>query len=65
MGIHFAANAKMVLINNDQWIIAHIVLDVWVTVKNLNHPTRHYYFRLMESGPPFPDLTFVYQAYDV
>ena len=38
VGFFFATNAKMVLINDDQWIIAHIVLDVWVTVKNLNNP---------------------------
>ena len=30
VGFFFATNAKMVLIIDDQWIIAHIVLDVWV-----------------------------------
>ena len=30
-------NAKMVLINDDQWHIADIVLDGWLFEKKMNH----------------------------
>ena len=39
---HFATNAKMVLINDDQCDIANIVLGVWLKVKKLNHPSSQY-----------------------
>ena len=34
-GEFFETNPKMVLINDDQWIIADIVLDVWLFEKKL------------------------------
>ena len=37
----FATNAKMVLINDDQCIIADIVLDVGFILKKLNRPIAH------------------------
>ena len=39
VGMIFETYAKMVLINDDQYAIADIVLDVWLKVKELNHPT--------------------------
>ena len=38
--IYFETNAKMVLINNDQCIIADIVLDVCLSLKKLNIPSK-------------------------
>ena len=35
----FATNPKMVLVNDDQCIIADIVLALRVKLKNLNHPS--------------------------
>ena len=41
MGLDFANNAKMVVINDDQCIIADIVLALRVRLKNLNHPNTY------------------------
>ena len=51
----FATNAKMVLINDDQCIISDIVLALWVSIKNLNHPSVY-----LLSGTRYfsRDLTF-------
>ena len=38
-GEFFKTNAKMVLINNYQWIITHLMLDVWLFQKKFNHPS--------------------------
>ena len=39
VGTIFETYAKMVLINDDQCDIADIVLDVWLKVKKMNHPS--------------------------
>ena len=41
VGKIFETNAKMVLINDDQWGISDIVLDVWLFLKKINHPSVH------------------------
>ena len=41
MEVYFATNPKMVLINDDECIIADIVLDVELKLKILNHTNTH------------------------
>ena len=40
-GEFFKTNAKMVLINNYEWIITHLMLDVWLFEKKFNHSSDH------------------------
>ena len=39
--VYFATNAKLVLINDDQCIIADIVLSVRFILRKFNHPNLH------------------------